>query len=294
MNNDFLATITIEPTNICSLKCPGCPHGSDFFAEKPQGYMKFSDFKKIVDLNKGYFKRIKFIGIGEPFLNRELIDMMIYCSDNNIDVSVHTHGMFVTEEIFKKLVNIKTELRITFSLDGVTNDSYGIYRVGGNFEKVFNNLVSLINFKNNNNLFNIKAVWQFLLMQGNQHELERVKKIAKKIKADELVVKDIIMTGEVKDDRYLLVARKEFVKKKKHESRKDVDCVCEYINPGSVFVLWDGSVVPCCVDYKRKNIMGNAFEKSLVDLWNTEKYDNFRKKYKNKNNQLCLNCRLQY
>lgn len=294
MKNSFLSVITVEPTNICSLKCPGCPHGHSFFNGKKQGSMKFNNFKKIIDLNEKYFKNVRFIGIGEPFLNKSLLEMMKYCSDNGIGVSAHTNGMLIDKKIIEKFKQIKTAFRLTFSLDGISADTYGLYRIGGNFETVFENMIRLARYKKENNFSNLKIIWQFLLMRGNKHELEIARRIANKIKVDEFVVKNIVMTGDINDSRYSPIRKKETQDKKqiKQKNKKITDC--EYINPGSMFVLWDGSVVPCCTDYKRENVMGNAFSESLINVWSKKKYLNFRDGYKRKVNKLCLKCRLKY
>ena len=46
--------------------------------------------------------------------------------------------------------------------------------------------------------------------------------------------------------------------------------ICPQIFKG-VQVQADGEVVPCCVDWKRVNVLGNIKVDSLYEIWNSEK-----------------------
>lgn len=47
--------------------------------------------------------------------------------------------------------------------------------------------------------------------------------------------------------------------------------------PSILFVVTvNGDVLPCFEDYEEKNAMGNVREKSLVEIWNSERYVRFR------------------
>jgi len=39
----------------------------------------------------------------------------------------------------------------------------------------------------------------------------------------------------------------------------------------------NGDVVPCCVDFKRVNNLGNVFLENLVDIWRGKKLEEIRK-----------------
>lgn len=41
-----------------------------------------------------------------------------------------------------------------------------------------------------------------------------------------------------------------------------------------------GNIIPCFEDFYQYNSMGNVLEKNLIDIWNSEKYLNFREKLK--------------
>ena len=64
--------------------------------------------------------------------------------------------------------------------------------------------------------------------------------------------------------------------------------------PRSVMVITlKGNVVPCYEDFFQKHVMGNVFESSLLDIWNSEKYVQFREQLKKGNRSsfdVCNSC----
>lgn len=58
-------------------------------------------------------------------------------------------------------------------------------------------------------------------------------------------------------------------------------------------VQWDGTVVPCCRDYNGVNTVGNVREQSLREIWNGERYADFRRQHRTGrfgSNEFCHNC----
>ena len=45
-----------------------------------------------------------------------------------------------------------------------------------------------------------------------------------------------------------------------------------------MFIWWDGKINPCDVDYKSKLSVGNVMNKKIDYLWNSDFYNNLRKK----------------
>ena len=46
----------------------------------------------------------------------------------------------------------------------------------------------------------------------------------------------------------------------------------------SMWVYWNGDVVPCCYDLTGKEILGNVNQNTLEEIWNGECYASFRKR----------------
>ena len=41
-------------------------------------------------------------------------------------------------------------------------------------------------------------------------------------------------------------------------------------------ILWDGKVVPCCMDYEGRYNLKNIAQESLLDIWLSSRYEKFR------------------
>jgi len=271
--------LMIEPTNVCNLRCPVCPRGNSFY-ENNQGFMSFQNFKKIVRPVKDLIENVNLWGFGEPFLAPDIMRMIDYAGENNIFVTIHTNANALNKKIMDRFRK-NYRARISFSIDGLTQKTYGYYRRGGNPKKVLDNLSYLVGIKKKYNLYRTEIVWQFLINNRNEREVPYVKEAAKKIGVDRLRLKTINASKKYK----------EFIPKNEKYQREKDDKIkakkCGFIDPGIPTVLWNGDVVVCCQDYKKDNIMGNVFKENLSDIWDSDRYQKFRKDYKEGINDFC-------
>ena len=44
-------------------------------------------------------------------------------------------------------------------------------------------------------------------------------------------------------------------------------------------VLWDGTVIPCCVDYNAELALGNAWQDRVTDLWRGRAIEQLREQH---------------
>lgn len=82
--------IGIGPSDFCNFKCNYCFQATDKGVRDPK-MLEFSDFQIIIEqiqklLSKGNdkLKIIRFIGNGEPFLNKNIAKMVKYASQKKI------------------------------------------------------------------------------------------------------------------------------------------------------------------------------------------------------------------
>jgi len=283
MANKYFKSLMIEPTNICNLHCPVCPVGAGI-DKREKGFMEFHQFKKIIDENRNFLECINLWNYGEPFLAPDIMKMINYTGENNITVTVHTNGTVLNKKILDKFKK-NYKLRISFSIDGLTQKTYSYYRVGGNLKNVLNNLSYLANLKKKFNLFNLLIIWQFLVMKTNEHEIDKVFEAAKRIGVDRLRLKTIGINKE--HSRYNdFVPKNENYRRRIKKENKNIDFSgCLFINPGMPTILLNGDVVPCCYDYFGEHV----FKKNLLDIWDSQEYRKFREDYKNGQNVFCNN-----
>ncbi|MBI2134870.1 radical SAM protein [Candidatus Woesearchaeota archaeon] len=137
-NISGINTVFLEASSICQLKCPVCPTGKGLTKNEAVGwgYLKFNNFKKFVDQNPNV-KNIELSHWGEIFLNPELKEIIKYAYDKkiNISASIGVNLNSVREDLIEDLVKYKFK-HLLVSIDGASNDTYKIYRIGGDFDRV--------------------------------------------------------------------------------------------------------------------------------------------------------------
>lgn len=272
----------IEPTNICNYRCPVCLTGGNY-DKRARGNMKFSQFRKIIKPIKDSLKSINLWGFGEPFLAPDIIKMIDYLGKSDIFINIHTNGSVLTRKVMNRFKN-NHKILLTFSIDGLTQKTYGHYRRGGNLNKVMDNLSYLTGLKRKYNLFNLQTIWQFIVMKPNEHEVDRVERAARKIGVDRLRFKTISVNRRHSSYNDLIPSDEKYRREGKKILNKNN---CVFLFPGIPNVSWDGNVVPCCHDYLYDFVMGNAIKENIIDIWNSRQYKKFRSDYKKGINSLC-------
>jgi len=272
-------TIMIEPTNICNLKCPLCPTGAGLITRK-KGYMTLPNFKKIVDEMADYLIHIRLWNWGEPLLNQDVFDMISYAKQKKIFVNLSTNSYLLNKENSKKFVESGLD-ELIISLDGASAETYQLYRKGGDFKKITDSLKFLIEERKrlNKKLPFIKL--QFIIMKHNEHEINKIKELAKELNIDELCFKTVgVMDYFSKEDiRKYLPEKEEYSRytKKGNELslKRKINNWCDFIWQ-EMIINWNGEVVPCCFDMNNKFVFGNVFKQSVKEVWNNPAYVGFR------------------
>ena len=134
----------IDTGNICNLKCPLCPTGLGD-SGKNKGFLSFQHFKKIFDQLKESLLIVNLFNWGEPLLNKELIKIINYIKSEKKSVKVITSTNLNVEdnELLENLINSGID-KIIVSCDGASQETYGKYRVDGDFDLVVQNMRFLV------------------------------------------------------------------------------------------------------------------------------------------------------
>ena len=295
--------ITIEPTNHCNLKCPLCPTGvGDTSVE--YGLFKLDKYKKVVDVFSKWAQTVQLFSWGEPILNKSFPEMIRYASQRPHKIrSVTSVNLNATnDEQIKGLLTSNLDA-LHVSIDGITQEVYEKYRVGGNLETVFNNLKKLLVAKE---LYksNTKIIWDFIVMKQNEHQVVAAKKMAQDFGVKINI--DCVRTN-LKDDylnpvNEMINKYSEWLPNNPQYNSYDMDTktrkkTIEFCKKPwqEVMVNWNGDVCPCsCIHTEEKGRMGNIFEQEFEDIWNGEKYVAARKELLDQSNDLetiCHTCK---
>lgn len=277
-------TAMIEPINYCNLQCPLCPTGMGLIKRKKE-MLSFEDFKKILDNLGDSIIHLRLWNWGEPLMNRELTEMIKYAKSKNIFVNTSTNSSFLTEDITEQLINSGLD-QLIVSIDGASEQTYNKYRKNGNFNQVINSLKKFSELKKKMKTKLPEIKLQFIVMNHNEHEINKIKEIAKEVGADTLFLKTVgIMDNNLKNEIYNYLPKNKNLRRylitNKDITQKDLsNNVCDYLWK-EITVNVDGSVVPCCRDIHGNYVFGNIKNTKLSEIWNNNKIVNFRKQVLN-------------
>lgn len=285
-------SLTIEPTNRCNLNCLECPSGNNS-STRPKGFVDINLYKKIIDEVKGFVFYHMIYFQGEPLFHPNLFEFIRYADQNKIFTCTSTNGHFLTEENCENIVQSGLK-KLIISVDGVTQESYSKYRVGGDLEKVKQGIQTLTKIKHKFNARYPIINLQFLVFRHNQHEIDEFKKLAKQLRADQVSIKSaqidspeqnlhLIPTID-KYSRYSLRNNTLYIKNKLKNK-----CLRIW---NTLVVTWDGYVVPCCFDKSSEFPVGNLKTQAAIKLWKSRPFNLFRKRIltNRKKNNMCRNC----
>ncbi len=285
--------LTIEPTNICNLRCPLCTTGSGEM-ERANGKMSLKTFENIINKMGDDLFFLLLYHQGEPYINKCFLKFVEMAKAKNIYTTTSTNAHYFSDEVIHATIDSGLDSMI-ISLDGVTQDVYEHYRVKGKVDKVLEGTARFMEIKRQRKVKYPLIALQFLVMKHNEHQLQDVKKIAKEIGVDRLLIKNIEVrnTQEAKEwlpknekySRYNFDGQTLVVK---NQSRKSCARVWN-----STLINWDGSVAPCCFDKNGLYQLGNINSKeSFREIWFGKTYKKFRKDLVTNRSSIdiCRNC----
>jgi radical SAM protein with 4Fe4S-binding SPASM domain len=258
--------INSEPTSHCSLKCPFCPTGKR--DTRKGGFAAVELYEKTFRQIGLYTYLVTIHGWGEPLMYKNLPEIIRLAHEYRIFTVVTTNGNLLTKEMSQNIISSKLDYLI-LSVDGISEESYQKYRIGGCFEVVLNNIKDLISIKKEMHSSTPFIEWQFIVFKHNEHEIPAAKKLGKKLGVDNLVFMPAYTEDESfdsSDNKYHLPKSSPLLK------RSD----CKHLWATLTF-HWNGNVVPCCYDYHGEIVYGNILKESLNQIWNNQRFQESRK-----------------
>ncbi|MDX1903213.1 MAG: SPASM domain-containing protein [Thermonemataceae bacterium] len=268
--------IRLEASAKCQLKCPLCLTGTHYhrkYSAIGWGNLSLAQLKKIIDKNP-QIKSIELSNYGELFLNPAIEAIIAFAKKKQIKLTAlnGTNLNHLPDKVAEALVKYQFE-KIKVSIDGASQESYQIYRIGGDFEKVIANIKKINFYKEKYQSKYPKLKWQFIVFGHNEHEIRQAKLLAENLKmgfkpkinydARYSPIKHIdVVAQELHIDAALL----EKYNAKKQEVYTPA-CLQLWTAPQ---INWDGKLLGCCVNHFGD--FGNVFEQGLSKLLQSEKY----------------------
>lgn len=285
-------TAMIEPTTACNLGCPHCPSGLNQFT-RPTGRISKELFEKIIDQIHNSVGYLTLYFQGEPYLNPQFTELVELANKKRIYTATSSNAHFLNEKNAEKTV-LSGLKKMIISIDGTTQETYAKYRLSGQLETVLNGTKNMILAKEKHNSNFPKIIWQFIVFQHNEHQLEDIKKLAEEYKVDKLSFKTAQIYDYANASEWL-PENEEFSRYKETETGLKIKN--KLLNHcwrlwSSVVFTWDGSVVPCCFDKDAKYQMENIANQKFSEIWRNQNYNGFRQQLTKgrANIDICTNC----
>jgi radical SAM protein with 4Fe4S-binding SPASM domain len=259
--------VGIEPTNNCNLDCVFCPRQE---MTRQVGDMNTELFERIVDDLRG---RVEFIWLqdyGEPFLNRNIFQMIRAARARGLRTGVSTNATVMTDRVISGILDSGLDY-IIFAFDGATRETYEKVRLGANFDQVTRNIRRFLERKNETKA-PIYVCVQCICMQQTRAEIRRFIRAWRVRGVNGVRIRQLTYSGNDEGGG-------------KHGSNGDGrgrfrndpgrrPCYWLWSNP---HIKQDGTVVPCCQDVNGVLAIGNVREQSLGEIWNGEKMQRLRR-----------------
>jgi radical SAM protein with 4Fe4S-binding SPASM domain len=285
--------ISIEPTTSCNLRCPECPSGLRSFT-RPTGMLQENVFETVLDQLTPSLMNLTFYFQGEPYLNTKFLEMVRYASDKKVFTSTSTNAHYLNDEQAKRTVESGLD-RLIISIDGVSQETYEQYRVGGQLSKVIEGTRNIIAWKRKLKSRTPHVVFQFLVVRANENDIPRLYQLAKEMGVDEVKLK----TAQIYDYENgspLIPENPKYSRYQKAENG-----LFKIKNPllnqcwkmwSSCVITWDGKVVPCCFDKDAKHVMGDVTKQPFTEIWQSQPYQSFRQSILRSRSEIeiCKNC----
>ena len=257
------------------------------------GNMELELFKDIVSQLKELNPLVITLHLaGEPLLHPSLPEMIRIASKSGIRTTLSTNGMLLTEDLSKEMIDAGLlSLRVDFSPN---KEKFEYTRTGANWEKVYKNINTLLAFKKRNNLqFPVVKIQNIRFSEGEESE----EKEMEELKA--------LFIGNPADEYFHFQTHSwggEFATKEKDDPSYKLSVKQDRYNPcthlwNSFVVTFDGKIVPCCRDLNAELILGDLKDRSILEIWKSNDYEELRRLHAQKKIDeisLCKNCSKPY
>ena len=281
----------IDPSDICQLRCTTCPTGIDNSRKKnhaadstpfraKRAILAPELFAALLDEMGEYLFWINFYNYGEPLLNKDLPAFIRKARDRDIYTDIHTNlSLPLSDERIDAILDSGLD-HLSASVDGFTQETYQIHRVGGNLALVKKNLERLAAARARKGAA-MDITYAMLVFSFNEHEKPAVEAYCRDLginfdprdafiddpswlpsyRANEKPVQ-LKTEARIRED-----VNESFWPLPRVEARAHSSCAWHY---GYSVLTAGGPIAPCCPVTKDKHDIGTLIpgEVRFADIWN--------------------------
>ncbi len=278
--SEYPLLVDLELASICNLKCPMCYTISDEFKKMVNTKrMDFNLFKKVIDEIAFKVPAIRLSLRGESTLHKQFVDCIKYAKDHGIkEVSTLTHGFKLTIPFFKEIAEAGIDW-ITISIDG-TGETYNSIRKPLKFDDLFNKIKDIKKFKDENNLkkpvIKIQGIWPAIKEDPTKY-YEMFKPYVDQVAFNPLID---YLWNDIKEEKEIPYIN-------------NFSCPQQYQR---MVIGADGLVMKCANDEENREVMGDANEQTVHEIWHGKNFQEAREMHNKpegfKCSEVCKRCYL--
>ena len=302
-------TLYLETTNRCDSECQTCIR--TFNTLEPPKDLTLAEVHQIVE-PLPVLERVVLHGIGEPLLNKQIFEIVAYLKTRGATVLFNSDAISLTQKRAAQLIDSGLdEYRV--SMDAATRDTYAKIRGVDQFERVIRNLGSLVTLQQQRGSNTPHVSLWFTTLKANLDELPAFIRLAAQLGVPEVNAQRLVFNG------YGLAVQEQSLHRHLEEREQRLIGEAETLaqQSGIVFkasgattplqslngtvpdqrpwagcqrpwtlsyVTANGNVLPCCISpwttkSYRNLVLGNAFTTSFGQIWNGERYQQFRQDF---------------
>lgn len=250
---NFPKVVLIDTISYCDLKCSMCGHKD---MNRKKGKMSMKLFKKIIDEIADIDKstRVWMVFFGEALLLKKtsLFPMIRYAKGKGLTgVVLNSNGNLLDEGAARGLIDAGLDA-IYVGIDAFTPETYGKIRVGGNYQKVVNNVINLINLKKTLGASKPEVYVQFVEMEINKNEVSSFIEFWKNKGAIVKIRPMVSWAGLVNAPNLIIPMQERW------------PC---YWAMQTMSITDTGKVVTCAVDVDARYVAGDITHQTIREVW---------------------------
>jgi len=217
-------------------------------------------------------------GHGEPLLNPGLVAVVEHGVHIGLRFCMSTNGVFLTENVVPRILPCMSWIR--FSVNAGNALSYSrLHRCPeSDFEIVFQNIRSAVEYRNRNGL-SVRLLLQYVLINRGVEALNEIVEVCSALAVDKLVIRNVIWDRGNPRHSNQLIERLRVL-----EKEMDVDVRWAGISDSSDKVEWDkcygiyfktnldpdGNLWTCCRHFLIESAYGNVYGKRFPEIWHSD------------------------
>jgi radical SAM protein with 4Fe4S-binding SPASM domain len=273
--------LILDPGPLCNLRCRFC-HTAAGTGTLAKELLTPETFARLVpNLPLDSLFEANLFNWGEPLLNPHLNDYIRFFADRGIQVVIHAN--FSAQDYDEAHLEALVRSGLTHfvaSVDGASQETYGAYRVGGDFERVIRNLGRLVQTRNRLGSQTPRISYKMILNRINQHELEEARRLAESLGAEFLLQEEFGMPEEFREEWTSDRVREKYgavpVTSVDMSAKSPVSTECRQMWD-TLVVNANGDVHACCQVHRPGCALGNLTRERFEEVWNNEKMQCLRK-----------------